>query len=60
MKSIFKSFRKNQIHELNKIKGGGITYKTNGHDGTYRRTDAWFLLKENNYTDSDSHTDVIC
>lgn len=53
MKKI-ESFKKHQIKEINKIKGGAIPTSIDNDEVT----DYWYLLTKNNPT-GDGHVDVI-
>ena len=59
--SKFKRFKKNEISELNHVRGGGICWETNNSEGTQTyqtHTDVWYLFEKNNHTSS-GHTDTI-
>ena len=53
-----KKFKKYEIVELNKVKGGGICWETQGTDVNSHITDVWYLFPCNNYT-GDDHTDYV-
>lgn len=51
------AFKKHEIKEMNKVLGGGITWKTQSQTGDdIYQTDAWYVLSRNNPT-GDGHTD---